>query len=157
MDEHFDAVIATPVGFLGLRADSGFLVRVEFLGPQAVEIPPPSGLLREAQRQLAVWFTDPVFQFTIPCRLDGTAFQRKVWEQIATIPCGAVRTYSEVAKTIGSAPRAVGGACGANPLPIVVPCHRVVAAHGIGGFNARRDGLDWLSIKRWLLRHEQER
>lgn len=155
MEAHFDAVIAAPVGFLGLCADSGFLVRVEFLGPQAVEVPPRDELLREAQRQLAAWFIDPAFQFTMPCRLDGTVFQRKVWKQIAAIPCGAVRTYSEIAKTIGSAPRPVGGACGANPLPIVVPCHRVVAAHGIGGFNARRDGLDWLPIKRWLLQHER--
>lgn len=154
MPEEFDAVIASPVGALGLQEKDGFLVRIEFLEPQAVLREPGSALLRETQRQLACWFADPSFTFCLPCRLEGTEFRRKVWARIAAIPCGEVRTYAEIARELHSAPRPVGGACGANPLPIVIPCHRVVAATGLGGFNARRGGIDWLPIKRWLLAHE---
>lgn len=154
MTDSFDAVIVSPVGKLGLREEGGFLVRIEFLESQAAVLAPQTGLLREAQRQLAAWFADPSFRFDLPYRLDGSEFRRRVWAQIATIPCGEVRTYAEIAHAIHSAPRPVGGACGANPLPLLIPCHRVVAANGLGGFNARRGGLDWLPIKQWLLKHE---
>ena len=154
MTEDFDAVIVSPVGYLGLQENAGFLTRIEFLGPEAVAKAPQSALLQDAERQFAAWFADPAFQFSIPYRLDGSEFRRKVWAQIAAIPCGKVRTYAEIARALQSAPRPVGGACGANPLPMLIPCHRVVAAHGLGGFNARRGGVDWLPIKRWLLTHE---
>ncbi|SFN52404.1 methylated-DNA-[protein]-cysteine S-methyltransferase [Formivibrio citricus] len=155
MTENFDAVIASPVGFLGLQETAGVLTRIEFLGPQAVARAPQSALLQETGRQLAAWFADPAFEFSLPYRLEGTEFRRKVWLQIAAIPCGEVKTYTEIANALDSAPRPVGGACGANPLPLVIPCHRVVAAQGLGGFNAKRGGQDWLPIKRWLLDHER--
>lgn len=154
MINSFDAVIVSPVGNLGLRENEGFLVGIEFLTQQQEVQAPQTRLLQETRRQLAAWFADPSFRFDLPYRLDGTEFQRKVWSQIATIPCGEVRTYTEIARALHSAPRPVGGACGANPLPLLIPCHRVVAACGLGGFNARRDGQDWLPIKRWLLTHE---
>jgi methylated-DNA-[protein]-cysteine S-methyltransferase len=97
---------------------------------------------------------DPAFEFGLPLAPAGTHFQRRVWARIAAIPSGQTLSYGEVAAAIGSGPRAVGNACGANPYPIVVPCHRVVAAnHGLGGF-ARNSGGFLLDIKKWLLRHE---
>lgn len=155
MHEQYDAIIASPVGFLGLQESAGALTRIEFLGAHVCVRPPQNVLLQEVERQLAAWFANPAFNFDLPYRLDGTEFRRRVWAQIAAIPCGSVRTYAEIARELDSAPRPVGGACGANPLSLLIPCHRVVASHGLGGFNARRDGVDWLPIKRWLLAHEQ--
>lgn len=82
----------------------------------------------------------------------GTPFQQKVWQAICQIPLGQTQTYSEIAKKVGSGPRAVANACGANQLPILVPCHRVVAKNGLGGFMQGADG--GLAIKKWLLKHE---
>jgi len=87
-------------------------------------------------------------------RPSGTTFQRRVWAQIAAIPNHQTRTYGEVAKALHNAPRAVGQACGANPFPLVVPCHRVIATGGgLGGFARNRGGF-LLDVKRWLLAHE---
>lgn len=149
------AVLASPIGFLALEENVGALTRIEFLGERAAALAPVSPLLRETAAQLAAYFTDPRFCFDLPVRLEGSDFRQKVWSTIATIPCGQMITYAELARRIGSAPRAVGGACGANPLPLVIPCHRVVAMNGLGGFNAHKDGVDWLPIKRWLLAHER--
>lgn len=149
------AVIASPVGFLALAENAGVLTRIEFLGERSDALAPASALLREAAAQLAAYFADPLFRFDLPMRADGTEFRKKVWAGIATIACGEVMAYADLARLVGSAPRAVGGACGANPLPVIIPCHRVVARQGLGGFNARKDGVDWLPVKRWLLAHEQ--
>ena len=90
----------------------------------------------------------------MPLRPSGTAFQRRVWEQISAIPNHQTRTYGELAIALRNAPRAVGQACGANPFPLIVPCHRVIAAGGgLGGFSRQRGGF-LLDIKRWLLAHE---
>ena len=114
-------------------------------------------MAKEAVRQLRAYLKDPRFQFSLPLQPQGTHFQRRVWAGIAAIPAGATRTYGEVAAAIGSGPRAVGNACGANPYPLVVPCHRVVAAHqGLGGFARQRGGF-LLDVKRWLLAHEGSR
>uniref|UniRef100_UPI00145D05CA methylated-DNA--[protein]-cysteine S-methyltransferase n=1 Tax=Aromatoleum evansii TaxID=59406 RepID=UPI00145D05CA len=111
-------------------------------------------LAERAATQLLEWLDDPDRPFDLPLAERGTAFQRRVWSAIAAIPRGAHRTYGEIAAEIGSAARAVGQACGANPFPIIVPCHRVMAAGGgIGGF-ANSTGGYLLDTKRWLLRFE---
>lgn len=84
--------------------------------------------------------------------LKGTPYQKRVWEAIANIPAGQVQSYADIANTIHSCPRAVANACGANTLPILIPCHRVVAKSGLGGF--MRSEKDGLMIKKWLLKHE---
>lgn len=103
--------------------------------------------------QLDTYFTGRLQQFDWPVSHQGSAFQQQVWQAIAAIPYGQVATYSDIARLIGSAPRAVGQACGKNPLPIVVPCHRVVGQHGLGGFGLGNNESD-LAIKKWLLAHE---
>jgi methylated-DNA-[protein]-cysteine S-methyltransferase len=128
------------------------ILAIDYLEPgpeQAADGP----LAAEAARQLRAYLADPGFAFGLPLRPSGTAFQRRVWAEIAKIPLGQVRTYGDVAKRLNNAPRAVGQACGANPFPLVVPCHRVVASDGLGGF-ARHGGGFLVDIKRWLLRHE---
>jgi methylated-DNA-[protein]-cysteine S-methyltransferase len=148
------AIIATPFGRIGLSAEGENICQVDFLPVGTELIAAGDPLLREAERQFSAYFADPSFAFDLPYELSGTPHQLKVWQAIAAIPSGEVLSYAAIAKLIASAPRAIGGACGRNPIPVIIPCHRVVAAKGLGGFNANRNGLDWLPIKRWLLQHE---
>jgi methylated-DNA-[protein]-cysteine S-methyltransferase len=148
------AAVVAACGFaLGVRCSDEEVTRIEFLEPQ-LEQAPASPLAAEAVRQLHAYLADPAFQFSLPLHPSGTAFQRRVWEQIAAIPRGETRSYGQLAKSLKNAPRAVGQACGANPFPLVVPCHRVIAGNGgLGGFS-RQGGGFLLDVKRWLLRHE---
>ncbi|MCK6412816.1 MAG: methylated-DNA--[protein]-cysteine S-methyltransferase [Azonexus sp.] len=149
----WQAVVAAPGFALGLVCDDDELHAIEFLAPRAAQIG-DRPLAAEAARQLSAWLDDPTQVFSLPLRAQGTPFQRRVWAQIAAIPSGETRSYGQLAQTLKNAPRAVGQACGANPFPVIVPCHRVLAANGgLGGFN-RQGGGFLLDIKRWLLRHE---
>jgi methylated-DNA-[protein]-cysteine S-methyltransferase len=147
-------VVNLPFGAVQLFATEDSLIRLDFLAAEIHIEQQPQPLLLEAQRQLLAYCNDARFQFDLPYALAGTEHQLKVWQQIAQIGSGRTRRYQEIAQHIHSSPRAVGGACGRNPIPLIVPCHRVVAANGLGGFNANRNGLDWMPIKRWLLQHE---
>lgn len=150
----FQAIVAAPGFCLGVRCGDDEVVGLAFL-PPCPEVAPDNPLAAEVDRQLRAYLSDPEFVFSLPLRPAGTRFQRRVWEQIAAIPGRETRTYGDLAKLLKTAPRAVGQACGANPYPVVVPCHRVVAAGGgLGGF-ARQGGGFLLDVKRWLLAHEQ--
>jgi len=148
------AKIMSPVGVLGIRCDEHALLGIQFLSANAPLSAPACAISREIARQLAQYFTDAQFKFDLPLADVGTSHQRKVWRALCAIPSGAVRTYGELATELDSAPQAVGQACGANPIPIVIPCHRVLAKHGIGGFMHQREGAE-LEIKNWLLAHEK--
>ena len=154
-EKTYDAVVAAPGFALGIRCDGeDWIEEIEFIEPRR-EQKAKSPLAAEAARQLHAFLQDPGVVFGLPLKPSGTPFQRRVWAQIAAIPCGQTRTYGEVAKNLSNAPRAVGQACGANPFPIVVPCHRVVATDGgLGGFARHRGGF-LLETKRWLLAHER--
>ena len=104
------------------------------------------------QNLLDQYFSGSLKSFQQLISTQGTPYQQKVWQAIANIPAGQVLTYQDIARQIGSHPRAVGQACGKNPLALVVPCHRVVAKNGLGGFSSGQDNA--LNIKRWLLVHE---
>lgn len=150
----YQAVVTAPGFSLGIYCNNDEITRIDFLEPRA-EVSPKSNLAKEAVRQFRAYLKNPRHEFTLPLAAAGTAHQRRVWQQISAIPSGMTRSYGELAERIKSAPRAVGGACGANPYPVVVPCHRVVAAgNGLGGFARERGGF-LLDIKRWLLEHEQ--
>ena len=114
---------------------------------------PRDRVAEAACAQIACYLVDPDFVFELPLAPAGTRFQRRVWRLIAEIPRGAARSYGELAGDLGSSPRPVGQACGANRYPLAIPCHRVVAKGGIGGF-AHHDAGFHLAVKRWLLRHE---
>lgn len=149
----YQAVIAAPGFALGLRCNEAEITAIEFLEPRA-ELVATTRLAQEAARQLRCYVHNPGFVFALPLAPAGTPFQRLVWAQISAIPHGETRTYAALAQALQSAPRAVGGACGANPYPLVVPCHRIIASGGgLGGFARQRSGL-LLDIKQWLLVHE---
>jgi methylated-DNA-[protein]-cysteine S-methyltransferase len=146
------------LGFsVGVVCNDEEVIALHYLPPQAARAP-DNPLAAEAMRQIAAYFADPRFEFALPLRPTGTTFQRRVREEIARIPSGETRSYGEVARAIHSGPRAVGGACGANPFPLAIPCHRVVAAGGaLGGFGGQDEANgDWLiAVKRRLLAHER--
>jgi methylated-DNA-[protein]-cysteine S-methyltransferase len=154
--EIFSAIVAAPFGALGIRTDAGRLRELVYLPPHFSEKEPADALAEQAAQQLERYLADPDFSFSLPLAEVGSAFQQRVWNAIASIPRGSVRTYGQVAKHIGcGAPRAVGQACGANWFPLVIPCHRVTAAGGLGGFSNHDDEHGFhLSVKRWLLNHE---
>jgi len=149
----WQAVIAAPGFNLGVRCDEAALHGISFLPPGPAQ-GPANALAAEAARQLVAYLADPEHAFDLPLLLVGTPFQRRVWQRIAVIPVHQTRSYGDIAGDLGSAARAVGQACGRNPHPVVVPCHRVLAAAGrLGGFARQRDG-HLLDVKRWLLAHE---
>lgn len=155
MAAEFDAVMETPFGALGVRTEENAIAEIRFLPPGTKTVEPKNALAARASQQLAIWIADPSARFDLPLKPAGTTFQRGVWRAIAAIPQGRTLTYGEIAKRLKSAPRAVGQACGRNPYPIVVPCHRVVAADGgLGGFASATGGY-LLDTKRWLLEHER--
>ena len=149
----FDAVLATPFGRLGIRTEGDLLAEVSFLPDKTRLYPPTSALAERACAQVEKYVQDPLFRFRLPLKPVGTEFQRRVWDAIAAIPHGRTRRYGDIARELHSAARAVGQACGENRFPLVIPCHRVVSAGGIGGF-AHKEGGYMLRIKRWLLAHE---
>lgn len=150
----YAAIVTAPSFSIGIECNADEITGIAYLEPQP-EIPPKTPLAQDAVRQLRAWLADPAFAFGLPLAPAGTHFQRRVWQRISAIPTGQTLSYGEVAAAIHSGPRAVGNACGANPYPIVVPCHRVVAANqALGGFGRQGAGF-LLDIKRWLLLHER--
>ncbi|MBI3938307.1 MAG: methylated-DNA--[protein]-cysteine S-methyltransferase [Betaproteobacteria bacterium] len=152
--EPYHAKYPAPFAVLGIRTGGGRLTDIDYLLPGAAALAPLNRLAEEVCRQIERYLRDPEFRFELPFEFDGTPFRRKVWRAICGIPSGSTLTYLDIATKLRTAPRAVGGACGANRIPIVIPCHRVVARDGLGGFMRARGGLP-LEIKRWLLRHER--
>lgn len=149
-----DARIAAPFATLGVRVQAGHLAALTYLPRDTAERAPANALAARVVRELERYFDDPEYRFTVPLAPGGTDFRRRVWSHLSTIPVGESRTYGEVARALRSAPRAVGGACGANPIALVIPCHRVVGSRGaLGGFMHAAEG-DPIAIKRWLLVHE---
>lgn len=159
-------VVESPVGPLVLGESGGRLQGLRLpevaddgtLTPSpAPDWPPsdrPTPLLQLVADQLAAYFGGELTQFELPLRLDGTTFQQRVWQELREIPYGSTATYGEIAERLGSpgASRAVGLANNRNPVPIIVPCHRVVGADGaLVGFGGG------LPCKRWLLDHESAR
>jgi methylated-DNA-[protein]-cysteine S-methyltransferase len=152
----FQACVRTPFATLGITATDRHVTGIRFLAPSVRAFAPPRGTIAFlACVQLQEYLENPRFEFELPLQLGGTRHRLAVWEAMQRIPAGKTRTYGELAQELRSSARAVGGACGANPIPVVVPCHRIVASGGaLGGFmGAKDDGFE-LGIKRWLLEHE---
>jgi len=158
----FDSVFHVPFGAIGVCLSKGAIGQLVYLPGDVEPIKAKSALARKLERQVRHYLADPDARFNVPLDIAGSAFQQRVWQAIAAIPRGQVRTYGQIARAIASAPRAVGQACGANWFPLIIPCHRVIAAAGIGGFGGTlahgRDGEGFhLRVKRWLLAHEGAR
>jgi methylated-DNA-[protein]-cysteine S-methyltransferase len=148
--------VICPIGRLSITVEDDALTEVVFLGgpmhdDDIFAAPKEKGLMGEVLRQLKAYFAGRLQDFDLPLAPQGTPFQKKVWKQLEKIPYGAVKSYLDIARAIGkpSGPRAVGMANGRNPIPIIVPCHRVIGASGkLVGFGGG------LPTKKWLLLHE---
>lgn len=152
----YSAVMDAPFGKVGLRVDAaeGVVQLIEFLPASAASVAPNCALAGRATQQLARYFDASGAPFDLPLADVGTPFQRRVWQAMRAIAPGDVLTYGALAQQVGGVPRAVGQACGDNPFPIVIPCHRVVGAGGLGGFAHHAGDSFYLRVKRWLLAHE---
>ena len=151
------ATIKTGFGGIAIHQQAG-LFKIDLLGnhisePTVSQDPVVQHQsFKQITQEILAYLQQPHQAFSLPAQLAGSAFQQKVWLAILAIPLGQTRTYSELAAQLQSGPRAVANACGANRLPLLIPCHRVVAKNGLGGF--MRGDKNGLSIKRWLLAHE---
>jgi methylated-DNA-[protein]-cysteine S-methyltransferase len=141
--------VDSPVGRLALEDDHDAVTGVRWAGRrERAGADRPSPVLAEARRQLARYFAGRLERFDLPLGARGTDFQKRVWAMMCDIPYGETATYGGMAIALGSGPRAVGMACGRNPIPIIVPCHRVLGAGGTeGGYSGGRG----LPTKRQLL------
>jgi methylated-DNA-[protein]-cysteine S-methyltransferase len=139
---------------LVLRETAGALAEIAWcradIPAETAALQRPSPLLAAAARQLDEYFAGRLRSFELPLAPKGSSFQKRVWDEMCRIPYGATARYGDLARALGTAAQPIGQACGANPIPIVIPCHRVVAAGGLGGFS----GGAGLTSKRFLLRHE---
>ena len=138
----------TPLGEVTISEDGGAIVALDWGRGRDQEATP---LLRQARDQLQEYFDAKRMSFDLPLAPVGSDFQKRVWAALCAIPLGETRSYADIGRAVGSAPRAVGGANGANPIPLFIPCHRVIAADGsLGGYS----GGDGPATKRYLLDHE---
>ena len=160
MTTQYESLIHAPFGVVAIAMQGNQLVidllpesqsqkSLQFYHPTAITPP----IIKQAYEQIQQYLQHPNTQFQSSLhQQEGTAFQQRVWQAIAAIPLGQTATYGQIASQIGSGPRAVANACGANNIPLIIPCHRVVAQNGIGGFMQGKE--NGLSVKRWLLAHE---
>lgn len=153
MLETYQARHPAPFAVLGIRTGNGRLQGIDYLPREAAPLAPLDRIAERVCREIERYLDDPEFRFDLPFELNGTRFQCSVWRAISGIRSGETVTYAAMARSLGTAPRPVGGACGANRIPLVIPCHRVVGASGLGGFMNAKSGSP-LEIKKWLLAHE---
>lgn len=143
----------SPTGRLRVVSDGDAVVRIGWIDDRTEPVAEEDAVSRETSAQLQAYFAGELIQFDLPVRfLGGGTLERAVWEAMRAIPHGEVWTYGDLAARTGGVARAVGGACGRNPIPIVVPCHRVVGADGkLVGFS----GGQGVATKSWLLDFER--
>ena len=152
-ENSYDCVLNSPLGRLGVRYRDNRVTRLDYVAPAVPLKATRIAFGRQVATQLQEFFAHPEHRFTLPLDMQGTAFQCRVWEALTQIAPGETLTYGELADRLGSGARAVGNACRRNPVSIIVPCHRVVGATGIGGYSGRTDGRE-IDRKQWLLGHE---
>lgn len=155
----YQGIFPAPFGAVGICMQGDQLLCIDLLSANHIIRPDlltthESASVHAVGEQLSRYFVNAKATFQLPHQQSGTPYQQRVWAAICEIPVGQTRTYSQLAQQIGSGPRAVANACGANKLPLLVPCHRVVAKNGLGGFMGGRYG-ESIAIKRWLLQHEK--
>jgi len=160
MIAQYEALIDAPFGVVAIAMQANQLVidlllerpsqeNMQFYHPAVIK----NAVVKQASEQIEQYLKQANTQFNVSLyQQQGTAFQQRVWQAISAIPLGQVASYGQIASQIGSGPRAVANACGANSIPLLIPCHRVVAQGGIGGFMRGKE--NGLVIKRWLLAHE---
>lgn len=149
----YDAILVAPMCRLGARFIGEALTTLDFLPSDTPSTARLDARAHQLSCELEAYWQNPAHAFDLLFVPQGTPFQLRVWHALMMIPAGRPTTYGALARQLGTAPRAVGQACGANPLPILIPCHRVLAASGLGGFMHAASGAP-LDVKTWLLAHE---
>jgi len=143
-------VIPSPLGPLTLFADGGAIISLDWGKGDTIK-GPDSAMLETAREQLKAYFAQELLAFDLPLDPFGTDFQKRVWNTMLEIPYGKTKSYGDVALEVKSSPRAVGGACGKNPIPIIIPCHRILGSKNkMGGYS----GLNGTETKSQLLKLE---
>ncbi len=152
--QNYASIFTTDIATIGLQFEGSKLIKVEYLTNKAQKAP-TTKLAGSVKSKIEKYLDSKskIKNIKVDMQLDVTPFQEEVLKQLQAIPYGETRTYGEIAKILNTSPRAVGNACRNNPLPIIIPCHRVVAASGIGGYDGARSGK-LLEIKRELLARE---
>lgn len=154
MKQEYDAIFTTEIATIGIQLEGDQLIKLDYLTHRKSKNPTS----KQAQniRDKIEKYLDAkskVKDLKIDVKLNVTPFQRKVLKQLELIPYGATKTYGEIAKKLKTAPRAVGNACRNNPVPIIIPCHRVISANGMGGYSGATDGV-MMDVKSQLLKLE---
>lgn len=152
--QDYDVIVSAPFGAIGISIESDYVVGIQLFPLQHSLREATNQYAQHVAYQISQYFTQAGSTLDIPYAVSGTPFQKRVWKAISQIPFGQVLTYTELAQKVGSGPRAVANACGANRVPLLIPCHRVVAKNGLGGFMQCIDG--GLKIKEWLLAYESK-
>ncbi|MEB8389006.1 methylated-DNA--[protein]-cysteine S-methyltransferase [Rhodobacteraceae bacterium KMM 6894] len=137
----------TPIGLMRISASGGAITAINWGRAEAEDTTPE---LTETCAQLAAYFEGRLAVFDLPLQVNASEFQIRVCAAISAIPFGQTRTYGDIARDLGAPAQAVGAGCGGNPIPVIIPCHRVLGATSLGGFSAR-GGVE---TKVWLLKHE---
>ena len=148
-------LINTPIAKLGLTTADNSIVKLEFVWHDQPLTARLTQLALQTRQQLIAYFNQPNYHFKLPIKLQGTSFQQRVWQALSNIPVGTTKTYGELAAELNSGARAIGNACRANPITIIIPCHRVTAKNNLGGYAGQQAGK-LLAIKQFLLAHEQK-
>jgi len=144
----YKSTLSTQIGPLSIVADEHFVKQIK-IGKE--EKGRKNRIIERAESEIISYFSGNLREFTVPVKPEGTEYQKKVWRAIMEIPYGELRAYEWVAQKAGGSPRSVGNALRANPIPIIIPCHRVIRKDGsLGGFSA---GLE---VKRFLIEHERK-
>jgi methylated-DNA-[protein]-cysteine S-methyltransferase len=149
----YTAVIPAPFGAVGIKIEDDFLVGLHLLPVTMPERYSEHWFAKDVVSQIKRYLADPRVALNIPYAVKGTPYQRRVWKAIADLPSGYTLTYGELADKVGSGARAVANVCGANQVPLLIPCHRIVAKGGLGGFMQGKE--NGLLVKKWLLDHEK--
>jgi methylated-DNA-[protein]-cysteine S-methyltransferase len=149
------SIIDSPIGKLSIETSNNQITHIHFCHQNTKTLKSKDSFNQSVLKALESFFKKSNNTFDFPLHTKGTEFQQRVWKALQKIPRGEVRTYQDLANQLKTSPRAVGNACRANPIPVIIPCHRVVAKNGIGGFSGKTSGSK-ISIKEWLLNHERQ-
>lgn len=153
--DRYSVIISAPFGSVGVVLKNKKVYEVSFLPNLGIKRDGNDVVAQEVSRQIHAYFMNSSMKLDFPVADLGTSFQKRVWKEMRNIPAGKTLTYGELAKKIGTSPRAIGNACAKNPLVLYYPCHRIVAKNSIGGFSGETDATGFfLNIKYWLLSHE---
>ena len=153
LDVKYDGKVTFPFAVMGIRTQGMALVGLDFLSTDNVEEFASTATGKQAWNALVDYLGEPANTHKVVLASEGTDYQKRVWNAIRDIPLGEVRTYGDLALLLDSSPRAVANACRRNKIPLLIPCHRVVAKKGLGGYFGQTHG-EMLNTKRWLLEHE---